>query len=100
MEVKFRTRKLQRQYENHVEADKAYGEEVARRYIQRIELIKQVRDLDELKALPGLDCHPLKGDRKGHWAIRLTGFCRLIVSLQGDNLEIVQIEEVSKHYGD
>jgi proteic killer suppression protein len=100
MEVKFRTRKLQRQYENHVEADRAYGEEVARRYIQRIELIKQVRDLDELKALPGLDCHPLRGDRKGHWAIRLTGFYRLIVSLQGDNLEIVQIEEVSKHYGD
>jgi len=100
MEVKFRTRKLQRQYENHVEANKAYGEEVARRYIQRIDLVKQVRDLDELKMLPGLDCHLLKGDRKGHWAIRLTGFYRLIFSLQGDNLEIVQIEEVSKHYGD
>jgi len=42
----------------------------------------------------------LKGDRKGHWAIRLTGFHRLIVSLQGDNLEIVQIEGVGKHYGD
>ena len=100
MEVKFRTRKLQRQYENHVEASKVYGEEVARRYIQRIDLVKQVRDLDELKMLPGLDCHLLKGDRKGHWAIRLTGFYRLIFSLQGDNLEIVRIEEVSKHYGD
>jgi hypothetical protein len=33
MEVHFRTKKLQKQYESHKEAEKAYGATVARRYI-------------------------------------------------------------------
>jgi len=56
--------------------------------------------LDELQSLPGLRCHPLSGDRKGQYAVNLNGFYRLIFTLKGDVLEIVLIEEVSKHYGD
>lgn len=74
MEVQFRTSKLRKQYENHKEAEKAYGVPVARRYIGRINIIKQVKDLDELKRLHGLNCHELKGDRLGHYAIKLNGF--------------------------
>ena len=100
MEIRFRTRKLQRQYESSAEAARAYGRDVARKYIQRVDLIKAIHNLAEMKALPGLDCHPLKGDRAGQWAISLTGFWRLIFTLSGDQLEIVLVEEVSKHYGD
>ena len=73
---------------------------MARKYIQRVNIMKQVRDINELCNLPGLRCHPLKKDRKGQWAINLTGFYRLIFSLTGAKLEIAQIEEVSKHYDD
>jgi proteic killer suppression protein len=73
---------------------------VARKYIQRVNIIKQARNIEELKVLPGLRCHPLKGDRQGHWAINLTGFYRLIFTLEGETMEIVRIEEVSKHYDD
>jgi proteic killer suppression protein len=100
MEVQFRTRKLQKQYENSREAQKAYGEEVARRYIQRVEIVKQAHDIEELQRLPGLHCHELKGDREGQWAIKLTGQFRLIFTLAGERLAIVLVEEVSKHYGD
>ena len=100
MEIAFRTKALQRQYEKSSLAVRAYGEQVARKYIQRIGLIKQVRDIGELQKLPGLDCHPLKGDRAGQWAVKLTGFYRLIFTLEGDRLEIALIEEVSKHYDD
>ena len=100
MEVKFRTPKLQRQYEKHLEAQKAYGPDVARRYSLRVKIIKKARDMQVLQHLPGLDCHPLKGIRKGQWAVRLTGFYRLIFTLEGRQLEVVRIEEVSKHYGD
>lgn len=96
--MEFRTSKLRRQYEEYREAEKAYGREVARRYVGRVNLIKQARDLAELKALPGLRCHELKGGRKGQWAINLTGFHRLLFTLRGARLEIVCIEEVSKHY--
>jgi proteic killer suppression protein len=42
----------------------------------------------------------LKGDRSGEWAVKLTGFYRLIFTLEGKRLQIALIEEVSKHYGD
>jgi len=100
VEITFRTRKLEREYREHARAVKAYGVEVARRYIQRINIIKQVHDYEELMALPALKCHALKGSRTGQHAAKLTGFYRLIFTLRGDALEIAQIEEVSKHYGD
>lgn len=100
MEVTFRTRKLEREYREYARAVRAYGVEVARRDIQRINIIKQVHDIEELMALPVLRCHALKGSRTEQYAVKLTGFYRLIFTLKGDALEIAQIEEVSKHYGD
>lgn len=100
MEVTFRTRKLRHEYEHSRKGVQAYGQAVARRYIERINIIKSATDIEELEKLPKLDCHPLKGDRKGQWSITLIGRVRLIFTLQGENLEIVRIEEVSKHYGD
>jgi len=100
VEVTFRTRKLEKEYREHTKGVKAYGPEVARKYIQRINIIKQVRGIDELMNLPALGCHPLTGRRHGQYAVKLTGFCRLIFTLRGDALEIARIEEVSKHYGD
>jgi proteic killer suppression protein len=73
---------------------------VARKYIQRIQLLQAAESLDELLHLPGLDCHPLKGDRAGRYAVKLTGSVRLLFTLKGDKLDIIRIEEVSKHYGD
>ena len=100
MQILFRTRTLQRQYENSSEAFKAYGKNVAVKYIQRINIIKNVRNIDELIQIRVLRCHPLKGNRKGQWALKLTGFTRLIFTLEGDQLKIARIEEVSKHYDD
>jgi proteic killer suppression protein len=100
VEVTFRTRKLERQYRESEKAIRAYGTQIGRKYISRINIIKQVKDIDELMSLPVLKCHPLKGDRVGQYAIILTGFYRLIFTLKGDALEILHIEEVSKHYDD
>ena len=100
MEVVFRARKLKKEYTSFKSATKTYGLNVARKYIQRVNIIKNVFDIDELLLLPGLRCHPLKGDRQGQYALKLTGFYRLIFSLDGKQMEIVCIEEVSKHYGD
>lgn len=100
MEIRFRTRKLEKQYVRHREAEKAYGKDVARKYLQRVNIIKAAKDIKELSQLPGLRCHELKGSREGQWAMNLTGFYRLIFTLEGDRPEIVCIEEVSKHYDD
>jgi len=99
VEVTFRTRSLKKEYREYARAVKAYGPEVGRKYIQRINIIKQVHNIDELMVLPALECHLLKWDRHGQYSIKLTGFYRLIFTLKGDELEIAHIEEVSKHYG-
>lgn len=100
MEIRFRTRHLEQCFLEHKAATRAFGVDVARRYVQRIQIIKAARSADELRSLPGLRFHSLSGDRRGQFAMNLTGFYRLIVTLHGAQLEIVQIEEVSKHYGD
>ena len=100
MEVTFRTRKLKKEYLKYAIAQKAYGAQIARKYIQRINIIKHAKNIDELSRLPGLRCHPLKGARQGQYAVDLAGFYRLIFTLHGDALEIANIEEVSKHYDD
>jgi proteic killer suppression protein len=81
-------------------AIREFGAEVARRYVQRIQIVKNTRSVDELRRLPGLRFHALSGNRDSQYAINLTGFYRLIVTLEGTKLQIVRIEEVSKHYGD
>lgn len=100
MEILFRTRKLERQFTKSAEATKAFGQEVGHRYIQRLNIMAAARDLEEVMALPGLRCHELSGNRKGQYAVNLTGFYRLIFTMVGDRIDVIRIEEVSKHYGD
>ena len=98
--IAFRTKRLEQCYVEHKVAVRDFGKEVARRYIERINIIKHTVNLEELARLRTLRYHPLKGDRAGYHAVKLTGFMRLIFSLEGDTLAIVCIEEVSKHYDD
>ena len=100
MEVRFRTRRLEQCYLEFRLANREFGAEVARRYIQRIQIVKNTRSVDELRRLPALLFHALSGAWEGQYAINLTGFYRLIVTLEGAELQIVRVEEVSKHYGD
>lgn len=100
MEVVFRTKKLERCFRESKLAAAEFGEVVGRRYIQRINIIRSSRNIEDLKAQRSLRCHPLKGDRKGQWAINLTNRYRLLFSLHGQDARIVRIEEVSNHYDD
>jgi len=100
LEIRFRTNKLQKQYENHKEAEKAYGSQVARKYNMRVGILKSAKTFDDLYKIPSFKFHPLKGNRKGEYAIKLTGYWRLIITNDGDTFDIAKIEEVSDHYGD
>lgn len=100
MEIRFKTNKLQKQYENSKDAEKAYGLDVAKRYVNRVNLLKSAKSFDDLYRIPQLKFHPLTGNRKGEFAISLTGFYRLIITNDGDTFDIAKIEEVSKHYDD
>ena len=100
MIINFKTRKLEKCYTTHRKAVQAFGDQVARKYIQRINLIQATADIVELQGLPAIRCHQLTGDRAGQYAINLTGFYRLIFTMEEGSLTVVRIEEVSKHYDD
>ena len=100
MEIRFKTNKLRKQYEHVKEAEKAYGEKVAKKYILRLNILKSAKCFEDLYQIPSLRFHPLKGNRKGEYAMTLTGYWRLIITNDGETFDIAKIEEVSKHYGD
>lgn len=100
MVVRFATSRLERCYREIRLAQREWGQKVGRTYIQRVNTLWAARDGRDLFALKALDMHPLKGDRRGHFAIRLGDRERLIVAFDDDAWTIVSVEEVSKHYGD
>jgi proteic killer suppression protein len=100
VEVVFRSKKLKKFYLEHQRACREWGEAIAQKYVQRIDILQEASDMLEIHKLPGLRCHQLKGDREGQHAITLIEPWRLIFTLTGEKKEIICVEEVSKHYGD
>ena len=99
MEVIFRTRQLQLNYEDENRATRQWGEPVGPRYVLRINQILDVENFYQLYGIPSLRLHPLRGARRGELSIYLTGRWRLIVRM-GDTAESIIIEGVSNHYDD
>lgn len=79
MEVRFRTRRLKRCFERIGLEVREWGPDVGLRYVEGVRIIGRARSFDDLYGLLALALHPLRGDRHGQFALRLTGRMRLIV---------------------
>ncbi len=44
-------------------------------------------------SVPGWRLHPLMGDRKGHWAVWVSGNWRLTFTFEGENASNVDLED-------
>ena len=99
MEVSFRTKQLQQRYEDSSEAVRKWGQDVARKYVTRINQLYAVKDFQAAYNIRAMRLHPLKGSMRGDLAINLTGKWRLIVA-KGDTDQHVIIRSVSNHYDD
>ena len=55
----------------------------------RLNVALEPRDL----ALPGLDLHPLKGQRKGSWAVSVSGNWRITFRFDGSDVTDVDYED-------
>lgn len=96
MEVEFRSRRLRERYEQSTEAVRAWGPDVGRRYVLRVNALRAAERMQDLFNLRALDMHPLTGDRAGQFAIRLTGRMRLILTSDGERR--VTVEEVVDYH--
>lgn len=98
MQVEFRMNQLQQAFQEHATGVRRWGAKLARRYVQRIEVLQAAKGADELFKIPSLKFHPLTARRKGEYALVLHGQMRLIVTFADPAMSIVWIEEVSDHY--
>lgn len=104
MDVSFRTRKLEKSYREHREAAKKLGAVRGALYIRRINEMYASPTLADLMKLRGANCHPLKGNRTGQFAVDLQQPYRLVFepsSFSGSDpavvTEVTIIEVVDYH---
>ena len=92
-------------------AKKDFSDKIARKLHQLVNFIESADNLASVIAFPAYHFHDLKGKRDGQYALDIDGrrgSYRLIVCFQevdketvfsnASSIEIIQIEEVSKHY--
>jgi toxin HigB-1 len=60
----------------------------AERLANRLQLLDYARSPSDMD-MPGWGLHPLTGDRKGHWAVRVSGNWRLTFAFDGQNAILV-----------
>ena len=99
LDIQFRKNKLEKAYRNTKDGVRQLGADIHRKYVQRIDLICEARNIDELAMLPGLHWHSLKGGRAGQFAVTLTGNFRLILTVVEDLSNTVCVEEVIDYHG-
>ena len=98
MDLIFRTRRLQRCFQEEKEAIRSWGPDVGRRYFERVNFILAADHWDDLFTFQFLALHPLRGDRQGQFAARLTGGYRLIMR-PGESRHTAVIIDVEDYHG-
>jgi proteic killer suppression protein len=83
MQINFKTKKLEKSLTDALAMRKTYGE-LAKKLSQRMEQLHAAPNLAHMFTIPGADCHPLIGNRKGEWAVRISGNYRLIFEIDQD----------------
>ncbi len=97
MDVEFRTRRLERCFEREDLAIREWGSVVGLRYIERVRTLVRAQGFEYLYGFRALAFHPLRGDRRGQYALRLTGRMRLIVERGNEPDTVIVVEVVDYH---
>ena len=97
MEIRFRTRRLQRAYQQRNRAVREWGPIVGQRYVDLVRRLTRTRRAEDLYAIRRLRFHALTGDRQGRHALNLTGQMRVVVTVEDERTII--IEEVVDYHG-
>ena len=99
LEVTFGSNALRKAFEDSSQANRRWGAEVGRTYIQRVEALYASESFEVIRSIRAFRVHELHGEKKGEWSIHLTRRARLIVVPSRDQKSVV-VQEVSQHYGD
>lgn len=108
MEVRYKTKKLEKQCENPRKAQKDYGKDIGSKLTQRIDELLAAMSLIDIERMPSARLHRLKGVRSHEFSIDLVHPFRLIIKPILDqnedlnkleSIDVVKIEEVTDYHG-
>lgn len=98
MQIRYKSRKLQRICESAEEARRVYNIKMAQVIQIRIAQIRSAQSIDYLLETNLGGCHELKGKRKSQYAMNLVQPYRLIFTQENDNAVSVRIEEIVDYH--
>jgi toxin HigB-1 len=87
---KFKHKGLKRLFESGITSgvDPQYAARI-RKILALLETAEKLEDMD----LPGMGLHPLKGNRKGTWAVKISGNWRITFKIQDGDVFDVEYED-------
>jgi toxin HigB-1 len=102
MTIKFLNAYLEKLYANkQVKGKPLYSNEVVTQFKKTILRLEQAENSNQLRLFRSLNFEALKGNKKGLYSVKVNKQYRLEFRLENDHItlvEIVLIEELSKHY--
>lgn len=78
MDIDFRKRKLEKLFNAEAELIRQYGEKTAEKIMSRMAVLHHAPSLGDVPIKKPERCHPLKGKRKGEYAVDLDHPRRLV----------------------
>jgi proteic killer suppression protein len=113
VDIRFRSRKLERVCNEKASGQREWGQNRARKIGQRLMELRAAGNLLDLSRIPGTGFHPLHHDRQGQFAVSLGGNWRLVFlplenplpclpdgSLDLENISGIKILEVVHYPGE
>lgn len=102
MEIRFNNAYLENLYAGRpLKGKPVYSKELVVQFKKTVLRIEQADNSIQLRQFRSLNLEALKGNKKGLYSVRVNKQYRLEFTLENDNitlLEIVLIEDLSKHY--
>lgn len=89
MEIRYKTKKLEKKLISDKGMKKAYGT-LAKKINQRRAQLEAAEHLGIINKLPALRLHPHKGENKGIWSIDIHKNWRILFTLENDPLPTLE----------
>ena len=99
MKIEYDDEELRRLAEEADFRPKQWGRDLVIAYRKKIQVLASAQDERDLRAMRSLNLEKLKGDRTGHYSIRLNDQFRLILTFrtEDDGRVVVVLELVDYH---
>lgn len=98
MQITYKNRRIERVCTDVSAAEKAYGREMADKISMRIGQISMADAIEQMIQNHIGRCHALTNNRKGQYAMDLVHPYRLILTKQGDRVQIAHIIEIVDYH--